>query len=236
MAWRKVYVLACFFAGIAFADEVKVEHYVEVSFPGEIWHNLDDDYYFRSPVNSSRCDSCFGLVKGDIGDYLFYSALDTNIFFIDGTDFGFSKDLGFTFWELSSAKLSVSDFLRKLFMRFQECGYIVISQDSLNDMLDTAVAYIEPYMQKKTDGIYEHHCYSNENIGPCIRGLEFYRHDSDELEREIARQNAAISAVPQRHPTVKDPLERYRLFDLNGRFIMNTNKVPYVNSRMYYAR
>ena len=236
MAWRTVYVLACFFAGIAFADEVKVEHYVEVSFPGEIWHNLDDDYYFRSPVNSSRCDSCFGLEKGNIGNYIFYTALDSNVFFIDGIEFGFSEDLNFTFWELSSATHSISEVLRDLFMRFQECGYIVISKDSLVEILDTAIAYIDPYLQKEIDGVYEHHCYSNEGYGPCIHGTEHYRYYSEELEQEIARQNAAISAVPQKRPAVKAPLERYRLFDLNGRFILDVNKVPYVNSRMYYAR
>ena len=45
---KKLLCIFALFMGEAFADEVKVEHYVEVSFPGEIWHNLDDDYYFAS--------------------------------------------------------------------------------------------------------------------------------------------------------------------------------------------
>ncbi len=241
---KKLLCIFALFMGQAFADEVKVEHYVEVSFPGEIWHNLDDDYYFRSPVNSSRCDSCFDLEKRDLGDYILYTAIDSNIFFIDGAEHIRSvSDLDFSFWVLSSATYSLSEAIRDQFLRFQECGYIVISRDSLNAMLDTAQYYIDSAFSHRSSFIYMHNCYTNRDNGPCIEGFGVYiglesppLYVPDLIKNEIARQNAAISAVPQKRPTAKDPLERYRLFDLNGRFIMNTNKVPYINSRMYYAR
>jgi hypothetical protein len=204
--------------------QVHISAYIEMSFPGNVWYNLDTEFYWTSPVKSSRCDSCFNLDKGRFGDPLFYSALDSNVFYITTTYHLQRTDkLEFTFWVLSSATHSFGEVLRDELSRFQECAYITLSKERFDEMMDSVISIVDSVLEENPGGFfYEHNCYGNEDLGPCTRGFseppvrDMYVHDS--LDVQIERQNAALSAIPNRPRVHNENRWLYRAFDLNGRF------------------
>ena len=204
--------------------EVTVKNYIQFYFPA----NMKGDWY----------ESCF---ENDISRYeldpLCFTDVDSNVFYSDETnDIGGYNGLYMTFWVLSTSSHPFKETLRYQLNQFYECGLFDLPKERADMVFDSVVTFVDSVMQSYPPSfIYEYNCYENEENGHCYRPYSSV-YIPGELNKEIARQNAAISAVPQKRPAVKDPLERYRLFDLNGRFIMNTNKVPYVNFRMYYAR
>ena len=222
---KRFYLIVLFLVCSIYA-EVTVKNYIQFYFPA----NMKGDWY----------ESCFeNDISPDEFDPLSFTDLDSNVFYTDvANDLGneYDDELYMTFWVLSTSTHPFKETLRYQLNQFYECGLFNLPEERANVVFDSVVTFVDSVMQSYARCfIYEYNCYRNEENGPCHRNSSSV-YIPRELSKEIARQNAAISAVPQKRPTAKDPLERYRLFDLNGRFIMNTNKVPYINSRMYYAR
>lgn len=238
---KKIALMLLVVIGMA-PGQVTITTSVEMSFPGYVWHNLDTEYYWDSPKESPRCDSCFNLDKGNFGDPLFYSALDTNVFYITETNFlGRNGKLEFTFWVLSSATYSLSEVISDEFSRFRECGFIVLSEERLEEMLDTVTAIIDSVLEQYPDGfLYEHNCFGNEDLGPCTYfptmpaggGDSWYV--PDPLEEEIARQNAALSAIPVKSRARIEKRWPYRAYDVNGRTPQNVHMRGRSPIRLFY--
>ena len=236
---KKIILFVLASVGVALS-EIDISTYIEMSFPGNVWYNLDTEFYWTSPVKSSRCDSCFNLDKGRFGDPLFYSALDSNVFYITTTYHLQRTDkLEFTFWVLSSATHSFGEVLRDELSRFQECAYITLSKERFDEMMDSVIAIVDSVLEETPGGFfYEHNCYGNEDLGPCTRGFseppvrDMYVHDS--LDVQIERQNAALSAIPVKSRARIEKRWPYRAYDVNGRTPQNVHMRGRSPIRLFY--
>ncbi|MBR4916984.1 MAG: hypothetical protein IKZ45_07910 [Fibrobacter sp.] len=206
--------------------EVTVKNYIQFYFPA----NMKGDWY----------ESCFeNDISPDEFDPLSFTDLDSNVFYTDvANDLGneYDDELYMTFWVLSTSTHPFKETLRYQLNQFYECGLFDLPKERADVVFDSVVTFVDSVMQSYPPSfIYEYNCYKNEEEGPCHRTYSSV-YIPGELNQEIARQNAAISAIPQKRRTVKDPLERYRLFDLNGRFIWDVDKRSRMLHRVLFAR
>ncbi len=227
MAVKKKLHLIVLFLVCCIHAEVTVKNYIQFYFPVNMMGELYEE--------------CF---KNDISPYEFeplcFTDVDSNVFYTDlANDLGgsgYGDGLYMTFWVLSTSTHPFKETLRYQLNQFYECGLFNLPEERANVVFDSVVTFVDSVMQSYARCfIYEYNCYRNEENGPCHRNSSSV-YIPRELSKEIARQNAAISAVPQKRPTAKDPLERYRLFDLNGRFILDVNKRPRMLHRALFAR
>ena len=220
---KKLYLVVLFLVCCIHA-EVTVKNYIQFYFPVNMMGELYEE--------------CF---KNDISPYEFeplcFTDVDSNVFYTDlANDLGgsgYGDGLYMTFWVLSTSTHPFKETLRYQLNQFYECGLFNLSEERANVVFDSVVTFVDSVMQSYPPSfIYEYNCYENEENGHCYRNSSSV-YIPRELSKEIARQNAAISAVPQKRPTVKDPLERYRLFDLNGRFITDSGR--YAPKQRFFA-
>ena len=223
---KKLYLVVLFLVCCIHA-EVTVKNYIQFYFPVNMMGELYEE--------------CF---KNDISPYEFeplcFTDVDSNVFYTDlANDLGgsgYGDGLYMTFWVLSTSTHPFKETLRYQLNQFYECGLFNLSEERADEVFDSVVTFVDSVMQSYPPSfIYEYNCYENEENGHCYRNSSSV-YIPRELSKEIARQNAAISAVPQKRPTAKDPLERFRLFDLNGRFILDVNKRPRMLHRALFAR
>ena len=210
---KKLHLIVLFLACSLYA-EVTVKNYIQFYFPA----NMKGDWY----------ESCFeNDISPDEFDPLSFTDLDSNVFYTDvANDLGneYDDELYMTFWVLSTSTHPFKETLRYQLNQFYECGLFNLPEERADVVFDSVVTFVDSVMQSYPPSfIYEYNCYENEENGHCYRPYSSV-YIPRELNKEIARQNAAISAVPQKRPTAKDPLERYRLFDLNGRFIIDSGR------------
>ena len=209
--------------------EVSVKSEVEVSLPGEYWEGL----WYENCVD----------VFSSFGGITFRSVLDTNVFYVPGADAASSDDdMNMTFFVLSSATHSLGEILRVELNHFQECGLLTMGKNT-DGMIDTVTTIIDSVILTNPKGfLYEHRCYSNDDLGPCTTNLRFYSEggqdnkivSTESIEAEIARQNAALSAIPVKSRARIEKRWPYRAYDVKGRTPQNVHMRGRSPIRLFY--